>query len=464
MSTEWKHAHFFYRESNIYTFSRNPLYNNHEDCHIFIPWNKNIDFEYMFKIKKCIKDNNRAYIPVMDIDGNPKNFSKEILERISFQLAQNRETHLVMSNLESIHVYRISKIITNKASKKDKNLNCIPDTCAQNKYSIWFEVDDLFVLEVNHSGGASSLAVIDKLNELKNTVQSQNIFKPAPILKDKSNQEIVRNPVREKWVDMDRNYTYDYFIRQCKLKDNIYQDSWQFLARKTQHHLISSELTRHQGIFFRGEQKWKYLKSSIDHYMTAVFSELNELYVSPLIHSIVNYESLADAWDEVQSSLVDEKFLNLLQQLLSGEKKQIDSIEEFSFYITSAKSFLFTIKNRFAKKFHMQECLRVESFLSKQESLIEALVCRSITESLNSLVKIQEWVHETDKDIQELDENTLQDCNLKISHLLSMASSASYEDNVFFKLVEEKTAKGVAQQSFNNQVKNLLSIDLKKTA
>ena len=34
-------------------------------------------------------------------------------------------------------------------------------------------------------------------------------------------------------------------------------------------------------------------------------------------------------------------------------------------------------------------------------------------------------------------------------------NSTSYEDNIFFKLVEEKTSKGVIKRSFEDEVKHL---------
>ena len=65
----------------------------------------------------------------------------------------------------------------------------------------------------------------------------------------------------------------------------------------------------------------------------------------------------------------------------------------------------------------------------------------------------------------QLSTNELKELNLKLTHLLTIMCSISYEDNIFFKLVEEKTAKGVLKRSFEEEVKALTKgIPIKKSA
>ena len=116
----------------------------------------------------------------------------------------------------------------------------------------------------------------------------------------------------------------------------------------------------------------------------------------------------------------------------------------------------------FAKKIHKEEFLLVENFLIKQEGLIDSFRSRSLKEKVVSIIHIDEWIGRTINQIDLISLDELKDLNLKLSYLLSVMVSASYEDNIFFKLIEEKAAKGKVQRSFEDEVKNLLNLDLKK--
>ena len=77
---------------------------------------------------------------------------------------------------------------------------------------------------------------------------------------------------------------------------------------------------------------------------------------------------------------------------------------------------------------------------------------------------INNWMNKMDQNIEKVSSQTLNNCNLKLSHLMSIMTSASYEDNIFFKLIEEKAARGVSKKSFEDEVKTLLSIDFDESA
>ena len=116
---------------------------------------------------------------------------------------------------------------------------------------------------------------------------------------------------------------------------------------------------------------------------------------------------------------------------------------------------LFSLKNKFTKKINHKEFLLIENFLCRQESLIESFSCRHLDRKLESLLEIKECIKSLIDNRDKMELNELKDYNLKLTHLLTIMASTHYEDNIFFKLVEEKTSKGVIKRSFEDEVKQL---------
>ena len=90
--------------------------------------------------------------------------------------------------------------------------------------------------------------------------------------------------------------------------------------------------------------------------------------------------------------------------------------------------------------------------------------CSPIMEKLKLMIQIKHWIDQTDEVCSNIPREVIKDCNLKLSHLLSIMVSASYQDNIFFRLIEEKAAKGIVQKSYDDVVKSLLNIEVKKSA
>ena len=460
MSINWKNIFVFKRESNIYTFSKNPLERKDIVYHIFMPWSSVVDEELMFKVKEAIKINGSSYIPLFEIDGTDFELIDEDIEAFNRQISSQVETHLVLSNFESIHILRIAKIETAENVEKIKN-DILPSFKPFLKKSTAFlRVDDLYVYDVNHVASEDN-DIIDVLENFVESPQTHNIFQS---FKNTLGVSEDISAVHKRWVDINRSLSYDYYIRACELEDNIYQETWPYFSKKTQHDLISSALDRHKGVFHRDIKKWEHLVSSFRSFKNALISELNAVYIRPLINAVVEYDILKEAWDEVQTGVIEKKISKLIGDLLSGEINEVESLEEFLFYIKSAKSFLFSLKNKFTKKIHKEEFLRIENFLIKQESLIESLSCRGLDKKIHSIIEIEDWIEHTNLNISSSSKEIVKDCNLKLSHLLSLMASASYTDNIFFKLIEEKAARGTVQKSFEDEVKNLLRIEVKKVA
>lgn len=454
MTVNWKSPQVFKRFSSIYTFSRNPLLKKNENYHVFIPWNPDIVDDLMFKFKDRIATNGSTYIPYMDLDQNSQEMKPEEIQFLLEQVKSNTETHLIMSNFDSIHVFRIINVINGSENLEQEKLLEEIDP----KFDFWIEVDDMYVLEANHVGNQDE--VYENLNEFVNEDQTQKIFVVPP----KKDHEITG--IHQKWVQQGRNVTYDYFIRSCELKDNIYQDMWIYLAKNTQHQLINCELHRNKSVFERGHEKWNLLIESFSAYREALISELNEVYILPLVEAIGTYECLEEAWNEIQENgLINRDVTGHIQKILDNEVDKLDSLDDFLFYTKNAKSFFFSLKNMFAKKIHKEEFLLVENFLFKQESLIDSFSCRKLNDKVDFIIQIDAWIEENAAFTSDISLDELKNLNLKLSHLLSIMASASYQDNIFFKLIEEKAARGTVQKSFEDEVKSLLSHKLdKKTA
>jgi hypothetical protein len=453
MSFDWKTTQFFNRHSNVYTFTKNPLFRKNQYSHVYLPWDEKFDDELMFHLKKQINSKGMTYIPFMDIKQKAMEMKEEDLTNLNAQAISNfGETHLVMSNLKSIHIFRIVEV----CEKWEVNSGNVISHFNQEDFSFWIKVDDLFVLDVNHIGNDEEL--LNHLKDFINEDQLQNVF-TSVVEKTKS-----ANPMKAKWVSKERSLTYEYFIRSCELKDNIYQVSWDYFSRVAQHELINCELLRQKCVFHRGDEKWGHLRESFQAYQSALIYELNDIYILPLVNAITSFESLDGAWKVAQEGLISKRMMVLIKDIVAQEKTHIDNLEDFLFFTENAKSFYYSLKNQFTKKFHKEEFLLVENFLQKQEALIDSFNCRSIGEKLRLVTSLDTWVEDQNDDVGALDLIELKDRNLKLSHLLSIMVSANAHDNIFFRLMEEKMERGASKKSFDDEVKSLTETVFRKVS
>lgn len=443
---KWSQSQVFERISNIYTFSKDPLLQRNTRKHIYMPWDEQIVRDLMFKIKKIIHENGSCSIPFMEKNLSRSFMSQELFETLKAQVEDQAETHLVMSNMDSIHIFRIDGISSRKESDTVEELQ-------EGGHGIWFEVGDLFVYRANHNNDQEE--VQSALEELIVSPQTQNLFVSAQSLQLEQDSSEKYNQF-SRWLEMKRNLTYDYFIRSCELQENVYLDSWGALNRRSQHFLIMAEEARHKGVMFRDMEKMQFLKESLENYLSAVINELNEVYIRPLIKAFGDYPCLQEAWEETQAGFVHPGMQGIINEMLDNEKDQIKSIETFLEYQRTAKSFLFSLKNRFTKKIGKEEFLLIENFLCRQESLIESFSCKGLYQKLQSILAIKNWLKSILDQPDSLSPQELKNSSLKLTHLLTIMCSTHYEDNVFFKLIEEKTARGVVKRTFEDEVKELV--------
>lgn len=462
MNKNWKKTFLFERESKIYSFSKNPLTRKSLSKHFYMPWSSKDNEQLMYALKEEILSVGSTCVPLVDFDLQPFTMTSAEYESVGTQISEQKETHLILTNHQSIHVCSVKKIIKSNdfITNESTVLPAFKEMSA--RCEVWLEVDDIYILDVNHIGDTEDL--LEQLDQFIHKVQTHNIFQIFKTIKFSEKEFVQHHQIQNRWVDCNRSLTYDYYIRSCELKDNIYQESWDLLSRRTHHDLIISDLNRHKGVFFRDEKKWKFLAESFLSYKNALITELNCVYTRPLVNAIVEYPVLRQAWSDIQGGVINPKINTMIKSMIEGDMTEMTSLLDFLFYIKNAKSFLFTLKNKFTKKIHKEEFLTIENFLNRQESLIESLSFRGLNNKIILIIEIDKWIMETHPKLEDSSKDFVKDCNLKLSHLLSIMASASYADNLFFKLIEEKGSRGIVEKTFEDEVKDLLSIEVKKAA
>jgi len=454
---QWNRPKVFNRISKISSFCHNPLIEEKELQHIFMPWSESSENELMFKMKQVITDNGSCVVPFAGLNIKDQKMSNEVFDSIGKQIKCGHETHLVMSNKGSIHIYKISRLIKKSLSKNNKK-NYLESFGNYNNYDVFIEVEDLFVHSANHSGGEE--AILNCLTRLTVEPQTQSLFIPI----QKLNVTEVKSNSALKWIEMNRSLTYDYFIRACELEENTYQDAWRDLGKRSQHCLVIAEQLRHKGVLFKDEEKLTILKESLESYLSALLNEVNEVYIRPLVEAFLEYESLQEAWNDIEGGLIQIELREILSEIYYSKEKQVSSLEKFVVYMNTIKSCLFSFKFRFSKRIGKEEYLLIENFLSRQENMIDSFLCKKLDQKINSLLEVKNCLKHVLLNMSKLDITEINNSALKLSHILTIVSSTSYEDNIFYKLTEEKTSRGIVKRSFEDEVKALNKHYLKSIA
>ena len=420
------------------------------EFHIFIPWQNARVPNLMYQLKSQLQKSGKSYIPFMNSDFSSGAFDLNHYEKIKEQIfVKGREVHLIMSNKSSIHVFRVADIHISAQSSNELPLECF----SLNDYSCYFEVDDLFVLEVNHLD--DELVIEERLEKFLAKEQASSIFKPL------INYHLQANSNCTKWINRERSLTYEYLVHSRELKNNIFHVDWDSLAISTQHELVNFELQKQKALGFRGEDKWFHLEKSFDSYEESIISELNDIYIAPMINSLFRFESLIGAWKVTSESEYHGKS-DIIVKLLEGEQLEVTSIEEFIEFINHAKSFYYSLKKQFTKKIDKEEFLIVEKFLSRQESLVDSFHCKNLLEKIQLVLDIKAWIKNLK--LEQVSVENLNSKNLKLSHFLNILISTSVEDNIFYHLIAEKIGRAVLKASLQEQVKALIELETKKIA
>jgi hypothetical protein len=227
---------------------------------------------------------------------------------------------------------------------------------------------------------------------------------------------------------------------------------------------VIAEQLRHKGVLFKDEEKLTILKESLESYLSALLNEVNEVYIRPLVEAFLEYESLQEAWNDIEGGLIQIELREILSEIYYSKEKQVSSLEKFVVYMNTIKSCLFSFKFRFSKRIGKEEYLLIENFLSRQENMIDSFLCKKLDQKINSLLEVKNCLKHVLLNMSKLDITEINNSALKLSHILTIVSSTSYEDNIFYKLTEEKTSRGIVKRSFEDEVKALNKHYLKSIA
>ncbi len=454
MTIDWKKPQVIKKTSNIYHFSKNPLFRRKEFIHIYLPWDDRAENELMYFLKDQLKRERKAFIPYMSLQQFPIVFTQQEREKLQEQLALGLgETYLIMSNLKSFHIFKVENILNAKEINTEMTLPCFSDYA----YRDWIKVNDVFVWDVNH---LDEEGIEESLNNFIEKEQIQNIFSPSSMEPSKGEEPVQAT----RWVDKKRSLTYEYFIRSKELKENIFCESWDYLSCEAQHELVCCELERHKAVFLKQHDKWKNLSLAFQLYKKALLKELNDIYVLPFVSVLAHFESMEEAWEILLKNKITPQTCELLKPLVEKEKEQIDCLEDYLKFMQGAKSFFYSIKNHFSKKFHKEEFLILESFLAKQESLVDSFHCKKIKNTIELIMHLDLWVKNNDKQIYQLSAGEINRVSSRLSHLLTKMICTYPQENIFYLLLEEKTGKRIAAISFEDEVMALDMLSFSKVS
>ena len=107
----WKKVNLFERKCDVFSYSKQALQRSDSQIHIFIPWSSHEINDLMFRLKKIVISKGSGFIPLINLDGSVVDLSEQVYESLRRQLEKGVETHLYMSNLESIHVWRVKSVL-----------------------------------------------------------------------------------------------------------------------------------------------------------------------------------------------------------------------------------------------------------------------------------------------------------------------------------------------------------------
>lgn len=438
---------FDFNKSQTFQRYSDPITKKNLMTHLYMPWCSEIDSNLLFKIKYEIRKEGSCFLPYMDLNGAPIELDKQSFQDLRNQVEMPfSETYLVMYNQQVIHVLKVKSILNKFHSSSSSFFDWLPQQ--KSNYSYWLELSDVYVYDVDYLGVKEDLS--KKLLSFMFEDSSQKFFNHSSSLCDKESDL--------KWVVGDRQFTYDYFMRSCELEETIYPNCWNFFSKRTQHKLVVSELLRKESISFRNVQKWDNLKESFLSYKGALTLELNEIYIFPMVDAIKKYDSFFNVWTKYTEGTNGKNLsIQIIDQLVKGSFHCLDDLNNFLYFMENIKALTYSLKNQFSKNCHHEQSLIIEKFLNKQELKIESFRYKSLSKKISMIDRIEAWVIELDNKILDLNARELKRSNLKLTHLLSMMSSSSGRNNIFFDLIEEKIEKSCVSLDLAEEIASLFT-------
>src|SRR5690606_13691349 len=120
-------------------------------AHLYLPWEDRGVPDLMFQFKKILRQKGRCLIPIMFKNLDPTILPESSYHFLKEQLSRGIETHLYMSNFNSIHTFRVRNIFYTEEVEETNSFT--PEIIEEKGFYQWVEVDDLFVFNTSHLEG-----------------------------------------------------------------------------------------------------------------------------------------------------------------------------------------------------------------------------------------------------------------------------------------------------------------------
>lgn len=417
--------------------------------HFFLKWDDACNSELMFQLKRILKDTGKAYYPV-----SLKYLDKDYKLKVVGQLEEGNETRLYVTNWDCLHAWNIGKIYLRP--KKDffsKNKDSIHQsfkTCESKGYA-WLELNDMYILHANHISGnqglekeISTLWSVDNFESLEE--KDLDTLEPKVVI-DSSGLSIfdhacdqenkVVDSKNKKWIEFNRNLTSDYFLRGCYLKDSVYQEAWDNLQKPSQHFLVEHSKLKLESANLTVGEKISSLRLSFDRYINAIICELQHYYIKPINEVIKGTPAFIEFLEN-----------NSLKEFEILEKQSNFSFIEIVDFFLNAKAIIFSLRRKLERDLD-DKSLMADRILQKHEKIIEAFYRSGILQSLEELIKVQDWFAYYGDTYKSFSREEKHQFVFKINVIISRLGNSSFDENLILKIYRETNGKIVGDKKLS---------------
>lgn len=422
------------------------------DYHIALKWNSSNNDKLMFQLKEILKETGKVYYPV-----NINQISKEAKIKIIAQLESQIETRMYLTNGDCLHVWQISKIYLAPPKKiffNNKN-SFHSDFNINQKDVAWIELTDMFVLHANNIIGNEGLdrefRTLWDLEEFKGISIDKLSFSAAISVIDCSGISIfgsssIDKKSTQKWIESNRNFTSEYFLRGCFLKDSVYQQAWDTFQKLSQHHLIEHYRMKLESSNQTDCEKIMTLKDSFDEYIKSVIIELQFYYLKPISDVIEETPAIIDYIAEFNPRELH------FTELYFGEVKSLCEVITF---IKSGKAAIFSLRRKLDKDYLDEKSIYADKILQKHEKKLESFYRSGILEFLQELYTVQIWFENYYENANKFSREQNHQFVLKINVIISRLSSSSFDENILLRIFRETNGQVIGDKKLSMLIEDL---------
>ncbi len=432
--------------------------NDRPHCSIIGFWPYQAAPHLMFEMKQMIKALGEVYYPV-SLD----QIDEFAVNTLSNQITSGFESKLLLTNLHSLHSFKIEKIIsaeqcdhlfTNNRGKIHKVFSDIINN-SENFY--WLKLTDCFVntaahldhiialrrqvekcinIKLNHKISLDDL----ELNRFSLVYEREFIptFElPVSVVIDSNLQ-----CKRLKWCETDRNFTEDYFSKSSFLNQVVFCPIWDHLTFSSQYnlYLMYDSLTN---LMASSSKQMMYDKSqsAFDYYLLAMFHQIEFMYFYPFDCILRRYaEESEDVFDSFKQEYPKDINTRTLLDLLN--------------FLTEAKVVIFSLRKNLLKVTTHEKLINVDTILSTQAARIERFLRSDILEQIKDLLILRDqFAQNAMEGKSKIDR--VQFVNSAILIMEKLISNNS--DNIFLKLCEINDLKLESNRSAQECIRDIIN-------